>query len=285
MARGRGEREWLLRQREKDRRARLAEAGIVGMGLSRLGGLAERVPVLGGMAAKAAGMVGGGAAATGVLALGAAAVLAAKAAVKMTNAQIRMTEEFVKTRKVFQVGGAFQQGLQPTALGRAQSTLAVAKAAGGAESARETETYYTREAERFASSPGGAAARGFKEGLGANPKAIWENMKRAARYAANKIGGVEAVPDYLTPKVTGLDRAARNMANFSEDPDTRNKRLRLESRFPMLKHEYSRGTAMEGFSPQGGGTAVATPANPLHRELIAKIDQAIDAVNRLGGVP
>ncbi len=325
MARASNEREWLQRQREKEKvmRARLADrqrehrgglvgpamlgaalggasapgkrlaggaaarasGGMVGRGLAGLGGLVGKVPVIGGMATKAAGIIGGGAAATGGLALGAAAALAAKAAVKMTNAQIRMAEEFVKARKVFQIGGAYSQGLQPTALGRAQATLATARAAGGAETARGIETYYTRQAERFASSPGGAAARGFKEGLGANPKAIWENIKRGGRFLSTKIGGVEPVPNYLGPKVSGLDRAARDMSYFTEDIDTRKKRLLLESRFPMLKHEFARGTAMEGMSPRAGGLAIATPANPMHRELLAKIDQAIDAISRLGRLP
>jgi len=254
--------------------------------LSRLGGAAGQIPAIGPMASQAAGMLGGGAAATGVLTLAVAAGLAAKAATKMTNTQVRLTEEMVKSRKTYQVGPAYGLGLAPTGLGGAQAALAATRGALGLGGvARGLEERRTRAAETSLASGAGQTGAGFGKGLGAGPVWAWEQGKRGWRGAGR---GVGAVINWWAD-VQGEDVArgaeAYRESSFQEDMKARRNRLLLEGAFPMLQHEYARGTAVEGMYPGAGAVAIATPANPMHRELMAKIDEAIDSINRLGKLP
>ena len=237
------------------------------------------------MVAQAASIVGAGAATTGLLALGAAALVAAKVATKLTNSHIRMTEEFVKARKVYQIGAAYGMGLAPTGLAGAQAALATTGAAGMGGIARSVEETRTRRAERFQSTGEGVAGREFTAGLGAAPKGVWEWFKERGRSLQHDVGRVVN----WTAGVRGADVAAgaENLrkASFEEDVKARRERLLLEKAFPMLQHEYARGTAVEGMAGGAGAVAMATPSNPMHRELVAKIDEAIDSINRLGRLP
>jgi len=94
--------------------------------------------------------------ATAAIALG----LLTKGAHALTNAHIRMTEEFVNARKTYQVGAAYAMGLQPTTLGRAQAARAVGEAVAGIGGlAIKTKTAHEEAAARFAATPAGVIAR------------------------------------------------------------------------------------------------------------------------------
>ncbi len=334
MARVSSEREWLQRQREKERRDRLGErqarederrgrrggllrsavggiaiseamapgrmlaggmaraggaaarasGGMITRGLAGLGGMAGKLPMVGGMATRMAGMVGGGAAATGVLALAAAAVLAAKAAVKMTNSHVRMTEEYVKSRKVYQVGAAFGMGLGRTGVEAAGFALAATKGAVGIGGvAVKQEERHIRAQERFKSTAAGIVAQRGLEAPGVAVKwgleAIKEGYRRQAKWAlkAYQWAGIAPSGEDIEAEV----EAAR-ARGFRGDREAMRREKLLKDRFPMLKHEFARGTAQEGFYPRGDVTAVSFAANPMYRGLIAVIEANTDAVNRWG---
>lgn len=252
--------------------------------ISHIGGAAGRVPVVGPMATQLSGMIGGGAAATGILALGAAAVTAAKMMTRMTNAHIRMTEEYVKSRRAYQIGGAYGAGLAPTGLGGAQAALATTRGAIGLGGvARGIEERRVREAERSLATGAGVSGQSALSALGTGPKWGWEQIKKGWRAGRGGLGALVNWSAGVDPDVIARETEAQRRQSFGESIEARRNRKLLERAFPMLQHEYARGTAIEGMAAPAGAVAVATPANPMHRELVAKIDQAIDAINRLGG--
>jgi len=260
--------------------------GRITRGLSALGEQVGRIPVVGGMATRAAGMIGGGAATTGVLALGAAALLAAKQAAKMTNAQIKLTEEFVKARKTYRIGAAYGMGLQPTSLGGIQTALAATKGRIGQNLiARQIEEKRLEREERWRRTGKGIMGTTVVSELGAGPKTLWEGIKSGWRSFKGALGGVALWGTGISPKVIEEETEAQRKQSFRESVEARRKRKLLERMFPMLQHEYARGTAIEGMAAPAGAVAIATPSNPFHRELIAKIDEAIDSINRLGKLP